>query len=29
MLMEMVDGRPLDEVKAISREDLWTNWAFP
>ncbi len=29
ILMEMVDGRPLDEVKAISREDLLDELGVP
>jgi nitrogen fixation protein NifU and related proteins len=29
MLMEMVDGRPLDEVKAIGREDLLEELGVP
>ena len=29
MLMEMVDGQPLDEVKAISREDLLDELGVP
>jgi nitrogen fixation NifU-like protein len=29
MLMEMVEGRPLDEVKAISREDLLDELGVP